>query len=734
MRGKLVWALLAFFAIAALARGQAPVFGPEFQVNTTTTSYQYAPSVANIGPASNFVVVWSSDGQDGSQTGAVGRLFNAAGTPLGGEFAINVSTTGYQDRVLVGSNAAGNFVVAWTEFVSYDASYEIRARRFDSSGTPQGGDIVVNTWTTGTQVYSPVAMDSAGNFVVVWNSAPDFLTGQTPQDGSGSGIFARRFDANGNPLSAEFQVNQYTTGSQYSPRIAMNPAGDFIIVWTSEHQDAQASSIMARRYDNVGAPLGGEFRVNTQEANFQQEPDVALDPAGRAIVVWQSNEQDGSEMGVYGQRFDASGNKLGPEFNVNAFTPSDQWRPRVVAGFGSSDPGEFAVIWHSEAEDGSDAGVYAQHFDETGRRSSLELRVNEFTAGFQGYPAIAAQPNGQFVAAWQSEGNDGSDLGIAARLAGVPRAELNLVDVPHVPGATGPSGASNQNGVLEVGEEVNYETSFRNWTPDPMTLTGTASNWRGPLSLSYDITDTTSAYGTIPGPAGIADCFQATGDCYLFSLGGTRPAVQHVDTAFDETLSYNGFIRTAALHVGGSFADVPSNNLFYPFIENLFHNGVTGGCAGGGYCPLNNVTRAQMAVFLLKARWGAVFLPPPATGTLFPDVPASNPFARWIEELSREQVTGGCGGGLYCPDNPVTRQQMAVFLIKTFEGPAYVPQVCGGDFDDVPCPSQFADWIEDLYGRGITGGCGPDLYCPLNSVLRQQMAAFLVKTFGLALY
>ena len=121
-----------------------------------------------------------------------------------------------------------------------------------------------------------------------------------------------------------------------------------------------------------------------------------------------------------------------------------------------------------------------------------------------------------------------------------------------------------------------------------------------------------------------------------------------------------------------------------------------------------------MAVFLLKARWGAVFLPPPATGTVFPDVPASNPFARWIEELSREGVTGGCGGGLYCPDNPVTRQQMAVFLLKTLQGPTYAPDPCGGDFDDVPCPSQFADWIEDLAGRSITGGCSvtPPLYCP----------------------
>ncbi len=730
MRSKRSWASLAGFAIAGLAIGQAPVFGPEFQVNTTTTSYQYAPSVANIGPTSNFVVVWSSDGQDGSETGAVGRLFNAAGTPLGGEFAINVSTTGYQDRVLVGSNAAGNFVVAWTEFVSYDASYELRARRFDSSGTPQGGDIVVNTYTTGTQAWSPVALDTAGNFVVVWSSAPDFLTSQPPQDGSGSGIFARRYAANGNPLSAEFQVNQYTTGNQGGPRIAMNPAGDFIVVWTSEFQDAQSGSIMARRYDNAGAPLGAEFRVNTTEANFQYGADVALDPAGKAIVVWQSNEQDGSDMGIYGQRFDASGNTLGPEFNVNTFTTGDQRRPRVVAGFGGFNPGEFAVIWHSPGQDGSDAGVHAQLFDLTGRRSGVELPVNNFTAGFQGYPVLAAQPNGQFVAAWQSEGNDGSDLGVAARLAGVPRAELNFADIQHIPG---PPPTGNANGVLEVGETVNYETWYRNWTNDSMTLTGTASNFRGPAGLTYAIPDAAADWGTIGADLN-ADCYQATGDCYQFSLTGTRPATQHVDTAFDETLSHNGFIRTAALHVGGSFNDVPPTNPFYPFIENLFHNAVTGGCAGGGYCPSSNVTRAQMAVFLLKARWGAVYLPPPATGTAFPDVPVGNPFARWIEELARQGVTGGCGGGLYCPENPVTRQQMAVFLLKTLLGSTYVPPTCGGDFDDVPCPSQFADWIEDLFGMGITGGCGPDLYCPTNPVLRQQMAVFLVKTFGLSLY
>ncbi len=164
---------------------------------------------------------------------------------------------------------------------------------------------------------------------------------------------------------------------------------------------------------------------------------------------------------------------------------------------------------------------------------------------------------------------------------------------------------------------------------------------------------------------------------------------------------------------------------------------MTGGCAGGGYCPGNDVTRAQMAVFLLKARWGSGFIPPPATGTAFTDVPASNPFAPWIEELFREGITGGCGGGMLLPRQSVTRQQMAVFLLKTRNGSTYAPPAGIGIFSDVACPSVFCDFIEDLYNQQITGGCQTNpvlLYCPSNSVLRQQMAAFLVKTFGLQLY
>jgi len=210
-----------------------------------------------------------------------------------------------------------------------------------------------------------------------------------------------------------------------------------------------------------------------------------------------------------------------------------------------------------------------------------------------------------------------------------------------------------------------------------------------------------------------------------------RPAV-HWDATLHETLS-NGRPATWTLHLGRSFADTPPSNTFYPFIENIFHNAVTAGCGAGNFCPSSAVAREQMAVVVLKAKEGNTFLPPAATG-IFTDVPASDPFAPWIEELYRRGVVAGCGAGpTYCPDAPVLRQQMPVFLLKTLIGSAYTPPACVGVFADTPCSNPFAPWVEDLLTRSISAGCGGGSYCPANAATRGQMATFLVKTFGLRL-
>jgi hypothetical protein len=192
----------------------------------------------------------------------------------------------------------------------------------------------------------------------------------------------------------------------------------------------------------------------------------------------------------------------------------------------------------------------------------------------------------------------------------------------------------------------------------------------------------------------------------------------------------DGTRGTIALGFVADFLDVPPSNPFHDFVTTLAENGVTGGIGGGSYGSALSVLRQQMAVFLLKAKHGVCYVPPPCSGA-FADVTCPSQFADWIEALAAEGITGGCGGGNYCPQNPVRRDQMAVFLLKAEHGSSYTPPACTGVFPDVPCSSTFAPWIEQLAAENITGGCGGGNYCPANPNTRGQMAVLVVKTFGL---
>jgi hypothetical protein len=284
------------------------------------------------------------------------------------------------------------------------------------------------------------------------------------------------------------------------------------------------------------------------------------------------------------------------------------------------------------------------------------------------------------------------------------------------------------NGVLEPGELVFLQPTWTNETGAAASLTGHTVNFYGPSGATYSNPGTSGNYGSIADGAS-ASC--AT--CYTIQTTAAVRPVQHWDTTINETITPSATSVNWVVHVGESFPDVPTSQQFYKFIENLFHNGITGGCGGGAYCPVGSTTRGQMAVFLLKGKHGKSYIPPPCSG-VFPDVSCPSQFADWIEELYHEGITGGCGGGNYCPSNPVRRDQMAAFLLKAEHGSGYAPPVCAGLFPDVACPSQFADWIEQLFHESITGGCGGGNYCPTSPNTRGQMAVFLVKTFGLELY
>ncbi len=310
------------------------------------------------------------------------------------------------------------------------------------------------------------------------------------------------------------------------------------------------------------------------------------------------------------------------------------------------------------------------------------------------------------------------------------------------------------NGVLEPGERFFLRPSWHNsGSFTAPGVTGAVVNDGG-----FTMFDTAASYGDVPA-GGTASC-AGTGDCYMAAARSFRPAQTHWDVTFTETLS-SGESHDWVLHLGDSFADVPRDHWAYRFVETVLHHGITAGCGGGNYCPEDGTTRWEMAVFVSTAENGGGT--PPASGTvpgmgsydctpggtsLFSDVPPEDPGCRFVHDLAARGITAGCGGGRYCPSDPIPRWQMAVFLAAGMADGAQIP-VSGtvpgmGAYDCTPGgASVFADvppehiacrHIHYLAAAGVTAGCGGGNYCPDEVVSRAQMAVFLSAAYSLTLY
>jgi hypothetical protein len=699
MRKTPILALLWLDVGIALA--QAPPMSPEFRINTYTPGNQARPSVA-VDSSGAFVVVWQSDAQDGSGAGVFGQLYDAASQPLGSEFPVNSYTTGVQQHPSIAMDgASGRFVVVWQSALQDGSGAGVFGRRFDADGSPLGVEFQVNTSTAGDQSDPDVAVDDQGNFTVAWRH----------QVGAGDPrVVGRNFDAEGSPLGGEFQVSGVSVyGGSYVPAVAAGTGGEFVVAWSRVNYYG-GSDVMARHYEGPGLPTCGPVAVGWGSSTA---PDVAISANGKYVVAFDE----------YGELLAArmhSCTPLGEPFLVDTEASPTDTPPSVAA----DGPGDFLVVWASLSE-GSAAGVYGRRFDGDAQPVGSEFLVNSFTTGYQGNPAAAMNGGGKTLVAWSSAHQDQSGLGVYARLveSQLPQA----LDVDLHPAIGGPS---NVNGVLEPDETVRVEPTWQNTLSASIDLTGEASSLTGPPGPVYEISDGTADYGSIA--AGQAnDCAETTGDCFEVSVLGARPA-DHWDAAFEETLS-TGEIRSWTLHVGESFTDVSTANPFYGAVETALHRGVTAGCGASVYCPGDPVRRDQMAALILRAVRGRLYVPPSCAG-VFQDVPCPGPFADWIEEVFAAGITGGCAPASYCPSSPITRAQMAAFLLKAEHGAGYVPPTCQELFADVPCPGPFADWIEQLFHEGISAGCGGGNYCPSQPVNRGQMATFLVRTFGLQLY
>ncbi|MFC5768639.1 PKD domain-containing protein, partial [Thauera sinica] len=400
------------------ADGAQPLFANE-RVNTFEPGTQDEAAIARLADG-GYVVVWTSSGQDGWGDGVHGQRYDAKGVPVGSEFQVNSYTPNGQSAPAVAGLGDGGYVVLWQSSGQDGSSWGVFGQRFDASGVPAGGEFQVNTGAQNEQSAVAVA-GLADGFVATWYSYY--------QDGTYQDVYFQRFDAAGNKLGAETRANTsagYENSYQGTPAITAFADGSFVIVWRGDGgQDGSGYGVFGQRYAADGSALGAEFQVNSHGADNQYEPDVAVLADGGFVVVWRSDSQDGSGAGVFGQRYDASGNAVGAEFRVNTGTSGNQYQPSVSA----LSHGGFVVAWND------DSRTYAQQFDAAGARIDHPLRVDTLDNNSNAnLPAVLGLDNGAFVTVWRDYDYGTGSHNVYQQLFGSPgdfahSANPELVDV-----------------------------------------------------------------------------------------------------------------------------------------------------------------------------------------------------------------------------------------------------------------------------------------------------------------
>ncbi|MDT8303674.1 MAG: hypothetical protein RQ760_19490 [Sedimentisphaerales bacterium] len=371
----------------------------EFQVNTHKTNKQENPAIAMDG-AGNFIVVWNSYLQDKSSNGIFAQRFETDCSPIGEEFQINTTSSGNQKEPSVAMDMEGNFIVVWQGPGTAEADKEnIFARRFDSNGWPLGSEFRVNTSTNDKQLCPRAAMNSTGSFVIVWESVnvpeegkkaicyqlynnsglkieSESVANDGPSDGrypdvamdsqgnfaviwmqdkSSNSIMGRLYYADGSAKAEPFEVSTIRFSSVTQPSISMSTEGRFVVVWDGDPELAGLDDIHARMFEADGTAISEQFIVNTTIEGPQQNPKVAMNNRCQFIVVWDSKiDPDINEREIFAQRYDSMGEAIGDEFQVNTYIEADQKHPDVAMGQGR----KFVTAWQSYGQDGSGDGVF----------------------------------------------------------------------------------------------------------------------------------------------------------------------------------------------------------------------------------------------------------------------------------------------------------------------------------------------------------------------------------------
>ena len=377
--------------------------GAEFQVNTYTSGYQMLPKITNLSDG-GYVVTWTSQAQDDSSgsyaKGVYGQRYDASGSTVGSEFLINTTVVNQQGYPAITSFSDGGFTVIWESY-GQESQSGIFGQRYDASASTVGSEFHVNTYTSSYQSVADITSLSDGSFVVTWQSYH--------QDGDEYGIYGQKYDSSGNVSGSEFQISTSTSGRQEQAQVTALLDGGFVVAWQDDSGlDGSDLGIFGQRYDKYGNTVASEFQINTHTSDGQEQVHVEGLKDGGFVASWGSYYQDGSQSGVYAQRYSASGETLGSEFRVNTYTNSYQLAPSIS----SLSDGGFIASWQSNGQDGTTASIYGQRYDPSGNAIGSEFKINTYASGAQGSPEVSVLADGSFVVVWQDEtGQDGSSTG-----------------------------------------------------------------------------------------------------------------------------------------------------------------------------------------------------------------------------------------------------------------------------------------------------------------------------------
>lgn len=380
--------------------------GPQFSVREYPGFFFHRGSdVAVVDLDGNFVVVWATP----NMQQILGQRYGNDGSPVGTEFEI--STTAYpgnKTEPAVAGDLSGNFVVVWEherQESPFAGEEEILGRRYDSVGPLDTEEFRVNSDTPFRHQYPSVDRDASSNFVVVWQrEAP---TGNP--DDNDPGIFAQKFDAEGNRIGEEIVVSTRhgNEGINQHPDVGTDLDGDFVVVWQyagAAENEIDPDGVAGRRFDTFGNPLEEEeFVVNSYTDGLQSRPSVAVDFDGNFIVAWAGEgEGDFSGDGIYAKQFASTGGALGDEFLVNVTTDGFQTLPEISA---RDVAGHFVVTWQSRPSgSGQVYGVYGRWFRSDAVPFADEFTIPTTTAGDQESPRLAGDVDGNFVVVWNGDG------------------------------------------------------------------------------------------------------------------------------------------------------------------------------------------------------------------------------------------------------------------------------------------------------------------------------------------